>query len=89
MIFVENLCLKLLLLSQSVSAFTISQIYGEQILDQWNVFVTGKVIVYKSCSEILLQQNLKFGLILGLLGTFESTIFLYFWLLFWVEFSLD
>jgi len=48
MIFVEHLCLKLLLLSQSVSAFTISQIYGEQILDQWNVFVTGP---YGSSSE--------------------------------------
>ena len=40
--------LKLLFLSHSTSAFTISQIYGEQVLEQWNIFVSGP---YGSTSE--------------------------------------
>ena len=40
--------LKLLFLSHSTSAFTISQIYGEQVLEQWNIFDSGP---YGSTSE--------------------------------------
>ena len=43
-----DFCLKLLFLSHSTSAFTISQIYGEQLLDHWNIFVSGP---YGSTSE--------------------------------------
>ena len=45
---VADLCIKLLFLSQSTYAFTISQIYGESVLDQWNIFVSGP---YGSSSE--------------------------------------
>lgn len=34
-------CLFVLLISGYAKAFTISQIYGEAILDHWNIYVSG------------------------------------------------